>query len=135
MNSIRFLRQIEWDADVVDVDTYGEPWGHYAEIGKRILDHAITVFLTVGIGSKGWTGMSKGMLGMLGIPATWMDIAGVGAGMGTARLISYAFAFLPFSVERYDVLEGAYYPTPGGGTIYLGLRLCPRATARNAMRK
>ena len=47
LDSIRVLQQPGWRADVVDIDTYGSPWGHW----MALLENAtqpLTVFLTYG---------------------------------------------------------------------------------------
>lgn len=47
IDSARVLAQPGWSFDVIDVDTYGSPWGHWLSI----LEHCkkpTTVFLTIG---------------------------------------------------------------------------------------
>ncbi len=48
LDSIRFLDQPGWTADVVDIDTYGSPWKHWLAL-LRHCDHPVTVFLTLGL--------------------------------------------------------------------------------------
>lgn len=47
IDSVRVLAQPGWRADIVDVDTYGVPWKHWAEI-IRHGPTPLTVFLTIG---------------------------------------------------------------------------------------
>ena len=47
VDSVR-LFDLPWEWDVIDVDTYGEPWRHWEAI-CRTCRQPVTVFLTVGI--------------------------------------------------------------------------------------
>lgn len=46
VDSVSILDQDGWEFDVIDVDTYGEPWRHYAAICEHITK-PVSVFLTV----------------------------------------------------------------------------------------
>ncbi len=56
IDSERILASGQWVADVVDVDTYGSPWGHWFHL-LRTGTGTITVFLTVGLVRVGGGGM------------------------------------------------------------------------------
>ena len=47
VDSERILAMPGWDFDVIDIDTYGMPWGHWIA-AVRNAKAAVTVFLTVG---------------------------------------------------------------------------------------
>lgn len=47
IESSRVLAQPGWSDNVIDVDTYGSPWAHWAAILAN-LQHSATVFLTIG---------------------------------------------------------------------------------------
>jgi hypothetical protein len=47
VDSVRILAQKHWTWNVIDVDTYGTPWKHYAEIIANATK-PVTVFLTIG---------------------------------------------------------------------------------------
>lgn len=47
IDSVRVLDQPGWTFDVIDVDTYGAPWKHWAAILRHMTKSA-TVFLTIG---------------------------------------------------------------------------------------
>lgn len=67
VDSLRILKQENWDFDVIDVDTYGEPWNHYEAICKNITK-PITVFLTIStIAYAGGGNISKAMRRGLGV--------------------------------------------------------------------
>lgn len=72
IDAVRWMSQTEWSADVVDIDTYGEPWSVYFAMLENFVGAEITVFLTycrVGINTVGI--MSKPVRERLGIPADW----------------------------------------------------------------
>lgn len=48
IDSIRILQAGLKNENVVDIDTYGEPWNHYAELCDKLVQPT-TVFLTCGI--------------------------------------------------------------------------------------
>lgn len=67
VDSVRILDQDGWQFDVIDVDTYGEPWAHYAAICER-LTKPVTVFLTVcTIAAAGGGNISKVLRKGMGI--------------------------------------------------------------------
>lgn len=71
-DSARWLREVAWSADVVDIDTYGEPWELYRAAVDRGLERLV-VFLTYGFNSRGCLGpMSKTLCELSGIPGCWV---------------------------------------------------------------
>ncbi len=52
VNSERVLAEAGWDFDVIDVDTYGQPWRHWESIIKNG-SRDVTVFLTIGMVAVG----------------------------------------------------------------------------------
>lgn len=55
VNSERVLAEAGWDFDVIDVDTYGQPWRHWEGIIKNG-SRDVTVFLTIGMVAVGGGG-------------------------------------------------------------------------------
>jgi len=55
IDSARWLRQVDWHANVIDVDTYGDPWRHWLAILEKARE-PVAVFLTAGCG---WGGLSE----------------------------------------------------------------------------
>lgn len=47
IDSVRILAQPGWEFDLIDVDTYGSPWKHWAQIIEK-KPRPLTVFLTIG---------------------------------------------------------------------------------------
>lgn len=60
IDSARVLDQPGWNFDLIDVDTYGSPWKHYAAIQQHATK-AVTVFLTIGQGFSNFafTGLAE----------------------------------------------------------------------------
>lgn len=72
IDASRWMSQVEWQADVVDIDTYGEPWTVYFPMLEHFVGTEVTVFLTycrVGINTVGI--MSKPVRERLDIPLDW----------------------------------------------------------------
>ena len=63
IDSLRVLGQTGWEADVVDIDTYGSPWKHWVAMLPNIRG-PLTVFLTVG---QWLMGTDRAMLDALGV--------------------------------------------------------------------
>ena len=67
IDSARYLAAGGWKHDVIDVDTYGSPWGHWMEI-LRNGQGKVTVFLTYGFLCRdGFGGISKEVITAIGI--------------------------------------------------------------------
>jgi hypothetical protein len=72
MDSNRFLTsQPLYQYDVVDIDTYGEPWRLFSSLVENTQRRELVVFLTYGFMQKAGGCMSAGMLGRIGIPEDW----------------------------------------------------------------
>ena len=46
IDASRWLSQTEWKADVIDIDTYGEPWGIWEAALENFIGEEVTIFLT-----------------------------------------------------------------------------------------
>lgn len=67
IDSCRVIESGHWKADVLDVDTYGSPWGHWFGALKTA-QGPLTVFLTVGLIRVGGGGMmANGVKEALGL--------------------------------------------------------------------
>jgi hypothetical protein len=123
IDAARWMSQVEWRADVVDIDTYGEPWSVYFPMLENFVGDEITVFLTycrVGINTVGV--MSNPVRERLGIPKDWK--------------IWQATAITNFAIQSciayclecgFDVIEArkvVFADNPNDlGHFYAGLRL------------
>lgn len=48
IDSVRVLAKPGWDANVIDIDTYGSPWKHWKALLPNVTE-PVTVFLTIGV--------------------------------------------------------------------------------------
>jgi len=120
MDSIRFLEASGPLAfDVVDVDTYGEPWAHWFALLAREWDE-LTVFLTVGAVTTGAArNLSTRALEHMGLTFHEKLPAGL-RGKLVERATSYC---LTMSCDIVHTPLEALEATPSGSARYFGLRL------------
>jgi hypothetical protein len=124
VDSERVLQIPGWSFDVIDVDTYGMPWGHW----KAILANGkgpVTVFLTVGnltLGSK----VCKEVMETLGVQCFNLQnaIAAKLNGDFTLEMIGHAEAAGWRIVEAKEAV-----PFNPGTARYFGVRIEPKTTA------
>jgi len=121
----------EWSADVVDIDTYGEPWVIWEALLENFKGEEITVFLTYcNVPVNNAVGrMSQIVRQRIGIPEGWK--------IWHSRVIApfTLNAMLAYALERgFRVIEAArihFTHQPGVGVrwdwnelyLYMGLRL------------
>jgi hypothetical protein len=69
----RWLSQTEWKADVIDIDTYGEPWAIWEAALENFIGDEVTIFLTYcNVPVNNAVGlMSKVVRRRLGVPPDW----------------------------------------------------------------
>lgn len=101
--------------NVVDIDTYGEPWEIWASVAKRI-KYRTAIFLTHGVVGMGQT--SKFALAAMGIPAWW----GVTVNPHVARFAVRFFIVPDF--QGVQVLQA--WSCESGNGSYFGLLARPR---------
>jgi hypothetical protein len=113
LDSVRVLQQPGWPQNVVDVDTYGSPWKHWAAILGNLL-RPITVFLTIGQWQMGTDRLILSALGLgrLKVPP---GIAIKLHGLGLQYLLGQAGAWIVEAIEAIS----------DGSARYIGLRLEP----------
>lgn len=71
------LTQPGWQADILDLDTYGSPWKHYNAMLPN-LSGPLTVFLTIGqyqMGIDANIAKDRGLNGLRPPPAILMKIS------------------------------------------------------------
>ena len=73
VDAARWLTQTEWSADVIDIDTYGEPWAIYEAALENFVGRDVTIFLTNchALANNRVGPMSKVMRHRLGVPEDW----------------------------------------------------------------
>lgn len=127
----RWLAQTKWAADVVDIDTYGEPWVIWESMLENFKGEEVTVFLTYcNVPVNNAVGrMSQVVRQRIGIPEEWK--------IWHSRVIApfTMNAMLAYAIERgFRVIEAArirFTYQPGIGVrwdwnelyLYMGLRL------------
>ena len=132
IDSVRILAQPGWTQNVVDVDTYGSPWKHWANIMAHLVKPT-TVFLTIGQLTTGTVGSldkkcyeSAGM-----IFPTLKPAAGFGVKLASL-LTNYVLTTTPPRVRLVEAIEATSF----GNARYIGARLepvaCPRCNGQAA---
>jgi hypothetical protein len=122
VDSSRVLSQPGWRENVIDIDTYGEPWRHWLGV-CRILDHPATVFLMVGyVPVNGGGSISKeakralGLAGLQHLPNALV-----------ARVHDMATPYcLDRARTRLNIVELCEAEPHGRYARYLGVRLEPK---------
>ena len=131
VDAARWLSQTEWTADVVDIDTYGEPWPIWEVALENFVGEEFTVFLTYcNVPVNNAIGLMSGAVRRrLGLPEHWK--------IWHARALSALTtnAMLAYALDRgFRVVEAArirFVVQPGTGVrwdwnflyLYMGLRL------------
>lgn len=118
IDSARFLESPGWSFDVIDVDTYSNPWRHFSAILKNG-NEPVTIFLTVGHNSinKSYSrvNMSNRMREVLGIKSLDIPVSIL------SKLIPLGIsAMLSECADR--VIEAIESP-PSLLARYIGIRL------------
>lgn len=117
MDSARYLENPGWRHDVIDVDTYGEPWKHWIALQGN-LKRPATVFLTVGTCSVGGSAMSPCVRQSVGLT----DLK-VPNGIAV-KITRQAIPWLLFASNQVRVVE-AVEAVSDGNARYIGVRVEP----------
>ena len=136
IDSKRVLAQPGWDFDVIDVDTYGSPWGHWEALLPNVT-RPVTVFLTVGlIRAAGGGVVRKAFLKAVGLSFRRLRLPpGLGAAVST-ELIPLALGLC--HRHGLEVVEAAEAVQPLAGPAhrtsptarYFGVHLRPKLARR-----
>lgn len=119
VDSSRVLSQSGWRENVIDIDTYGSPWRHWAGVCAN-LNHAATVFLTVGFVGIGGGNLCHEARAAMGLD----DLAVPNGILGKLEPLSIPYC-LDMALERLNIIE-AREALPHGRARYFGVRLEPR---------
>ena len=119
MDSVRFIRDLAWHHNIVDVDTYGSPWKHWLALIRKI-HRPTSVFLTV-FGHV-CIGVDRSSLTeSLGLAPLKVPIAIL------LKLAPMAINALLFSASKYCTLTEVAEIESGNANIrYLGVHLLPQ---------
>lgn len=131
VDAARWLTQTEWQADVVDIDTYGEPWAIFESALENFAGRDLTMFLTCGnVPINSAIGrMSAVVKRRLDLPEGW-DIWNprVLAPLATRAMLAYALT-CGFGVVEAARVTFATGPESGMRRdanllyLYMGMRL------------
>jgi hypothetical protein len=128
-DSVKFLSRSNWKEDVIDIDTYGEPWDHWFALLPNV-KNPLTVFLTYGLVKI--APMSKVMCHEVGLPFGVIP-------RGPASQVSRAMAsrLILYTPRRYGLRviyaaccsvgdrRGLMVGESGTNVSYYGIRLEP----------
>lgn len=126
VDSRRFLAAGDVEHDVIDIDTYGQPWGHWSALLPHLVQPA-TVFLTIGQLVRGTVGsLQKKALDALGLGG----ITRLPKGFHT-KLAEIAVSHcLTRSYDYGIVIEyAAEVESHNRNVRYIGVRLTPEKKA------
>lgn len=124
IDSVRILQQSGWTQNVIDADTYGSPWKHWAALLPN-LSRPTTVFLTIGQVATGTVGsLDKKCYQAAGLEFPTLKVpAGFGVKLA-AVLTEFVLMKIPPTVRMVEALEAE----AKGNARYIGVRLEPCAT-------
>jgi hypothetical protein len=123
IDSTRVLAQPGWDFDVVDIDTYGSPWAHWAALLPNLRAPA-TVFLTIGTTqySGSVCAAARDVLGLGGFAARGVRLPISFGRKLSALAVDYCLALT--YTYRVRVVRAVEAP-PAGSARYFGLHIEP----------
>lgn len=125
IDSARVLETSGWTFDVVDIDTYGQPWRHWAAV-LRHGTGTVTVFLTIGEASGLKAPLSNDGLLAMGL-SKLADV--MPYGLKHQLTESAVDSLLAMSYANGWTLERIAESTPGPMARYLGVRMTRKAKA------
>lgn len=108
MDSVRFLQGQNLSAfNVIDIDTYGEPWNHFLALkANPTRPDKLAVFLTYGFVSEGMGVISDRVKQIIGIPTHWKLTSLYGCDL-RAYCLHYILGGVKNARQAY--LQGAIY--------------------------
>ena len=123
IDSTRILAQPGWMQNVIDIDTYGSPWKHWAAMLPNIV-RPTTVFLT-------WGSHSLEVLGSLERQAIGLNLRAVipTAFWPKLQLLGFSVPYLLTTGLVNITIADALQAESEGTARYLGIRLEPQKTS------
>ena len=125
VDSVRVLMNPGWDFNVIDVDTYGEPWKHWEQILKNAT-RPTTVFLTIATikmaGGGNLSSVAQRAIGVDRLKHVSRTMLGKLSHLATDYMIG-------LSLDFGRVVEAAEVENHGNAR-YIGIRFCPRKNAK-----
>jgi len=119
VDSERLLGQAGWQFDVIDIDTYGSPWGHWQNV-LLFRQADMTVFLTIGLVKIMGGRMSNEVV-------DWLGLSGFAPPCPSSLIAKLNAMSLPYCLNRaekhgYEIIEVMEAP-PTRNAKYIGVRL------------
>jgi len=122
VDSRRLLAMRDWPWDIIDVDTYREPWGHWQNLCETV-SRPVTVFLTIGLVRMAGGVVSNCCKRAAGLPDET-------PGCLAASVVDLIFnQLLWYPVRLGWQIENVLEATPRQRARYIGLRLVPSRPA------
>ncbi len=120
LDSVRILAQSGWPQNVVDIDTYGSPWKHWAAMLPNVA-RPLTAFLTIGQVQLGGCSLIKEAKEALELKDLRIPPA------ISAKLNQLAVPYLLAQSDWYGIIvTEALEAASSGNARYVGVRLEPR---------
>jgi hypothetical protein len=120
IDSVRILQQPGWPQNVIDIDTYGEPWKHWFAMLPNV-DKPTTVFLTIATIKMGGGGnisnVLRDALGINGLPSIPQCFCGKLADKGVDFMLAQA--------KKTSKIIECVEASSKGNARYIGVRLEP----------
>ncbi|MGD1275682.1 MAG: hypothetical protein ABR964_00490 [Tepidisphaeraceae bacterium] len=127
LDSVRILQQPGWPQTVIDIDTYGSPWKHWAAMLPNVV-RPVTVFLT--IEATMFSGaVDRWALSAMGLRLSRLRLPPTICGKLTDFSLRYCLA-LCYN-RGIDIVEAAQMDCPGNAR-YIGVRLVPQSGVTKA---
>jgi hypothetical protein len=119
IDSVRILQQPGWTQNVIDIDTYGSPWKHWAAM-LSMVNGPVTVLLTIGRGGPNRIRLGREELCALGLPVRVHEMSGA----ITHRLVEMAISHVLAMTQQYGItILEAIEAISDGNARYIGVRL------------
>jgi len=125
VDSVRWLNEVGVTGNVIDIDTYGEPWGHYLAVCHRPWpSREILVFLTLGKGLGNMGRISNLAIEAAGLKREWQGLIPP-ASNGLRQIVIDSLLTRGYDNDTI-IQEGWECRPPGSEVRYFGLRLLRR---------
>jgi hypothetical protein len=126
VDSTRILKLRGWEANVIDIDTYGSPWKHWFRLLETAEQPAVSVFLTIGVLRICGGGCDREFLRGVGIDFKTLRLPPIlGTRVGMNMLPAAIARARDFGFQIVDCLEAPSPPGQEGRAIvrYIGVHL------------
>ena len=122
VDSARWIRDVGLSGNVIDVDTYGEPWAQYLTVlAAHWPDQEVLIFLTLGMGKGALGRISRKALEVAGLKGSWQSLIPPACNMLREIIVS---SCLTRGCDKTTIPLSACRAQPeGSNTWYFGVWL------------